>query len=159
MEKLSHSNGDGSTMSRQFAPDLVSSDAHAARQMGKSRYGIYEPNAGGSGKKPPVYKFHNGLGDSEPEKGEGKYGGHTPPAPRYDHNAPIDKPATPKKEPYNPQAKLLDDKKSDSRPKASGSDNKPKPNKPNKHTSMPSRPADMPSKKGPYSPPTKKDKK
>jgi hypothetical protein len=135
MEKLSHSNGDGSTMSRKPAPHLIHADAQAPKKKG---YG------GSGGGKPPANKYHAG-GIEEPDDPKLPYG----------HNAPINKTATPKKEPYNPQAKLWDDKKSDSRPKASGSDNKPKPNKPNKHTSMPSRPADMPSKKEPYNPQAK----
>jgi len=149
----------GASMSREFAPDLVTSDAHAHQKVGKSRYAIHEPDAGGSGKKPPVYKVHSGLGDSEPEKGK-KYGGHTSPEPRYDHNAPLNNISIPKKKPANPQSKTWDDKKkkSSSIPKASGSDPDPKP-KPNKHNNFPSSPKDMPTKKEPYDPPTKKDKK
>jgi hypothetical protein len=150
MQKISHY-GDGASLSRKAAPHLVHADAHAAKQMSASGYG-------GGGKPPAKYSSYSGGKDDEGGKGKEWYGGHTSPEPQYDHNAPLNNASAPKKKPANIQAQLWDDKKKSS-PKASGSDPKPKPDKPNKRKSFPSSPKDVPSKKEPYSPPTKKDKK
>lgn len=120
----------GASMSREFAPDLVTSDAHVARQMGKSRYGIYEPNAGGSGKKPPVYKFHNGLGDDpNPEKGR-----------RYGSKPSLNHPEV--------QRKLWEEEQNNKMTTKVLSSDK-----------FPSSPKDMPAKKEKYEPPKPKKKK
>lgn len=65
MQKI-NSYPDGASMSRKFAPDLVTSDAHAAKQMSAS--------GAGGGNKTPASKVHGGMDDYEPSnKGKSDY--------------------------------------------------------------------------------------
>jgi hypothetical protein len=76
MQKIT-SYGDGASMSRKFAPDLVTSDAHAAKKMELDHYNKKTTSTGGSGgkDKPPTSKHHAGMKDFEPENPKGNYNG------------------------------------------------------------------------------------
>jgi hypothetical protein len=95
MEKLSHSDGDGSTMSRKPAPHLIHADAHAPKEK-------WYDNGSGGGKKPPT-KYHAGGMDDD-----------------HDHNAPLNQKIGSDSKPHPSQKTLINDPRKGSLPHKSG---------------------------------------